>query len=131
MNQKQKIEKELIKDTERVHIEYEKLQNTRTCIELRHEALIEDLNDDSCRATLAQQKEECFEADNMKKTINDEHKLCYLIINTISTFYIMMMLHCILHVTCLRLFIARGTVPHKDKRSDCEHPQGQMLGLMR
>ena len=51
------------------------MQSESTCIEVRHEALVDKLKDKTYRVVFGQQEEEYLEVDETNKEINDEHKL--------------------------------------------------------
>ena len=71
----QLLEQDLKSDKERVCVECETFQIRITWIEVRCEALVEELTDELCRAAFVKQEEEYFEADDANNKINDEHEL--------------------------------------------------------
>ena len=56
-------------------VEHDAFNNRYSQIEIRHKVLVDELKDELYIVILVQQEEECFEVDDMKKKLNDKHKL--------------------------------------------------------
>ena len=52
-----------------------KFQNKSACVEVRHESLVDKLEEKLCRLMFGQQEEKCLQADGMTKEINEDYKL--------------------------------------------------------
>ena len=59
----EQLEENLRTDAERLFVEHDKLQTKSTCVEVRHETLVEKLKDEPYREMFVQKEEDHFEAD--------------------------------------------------------------------
>ena len=72
----QQLAKDLQSDAERVCLECDSLQKKSTHIEARHEVLVEQLKDESCKVMCEQQEEAHFKVkDTENAKANEEFKL--------------------------------------------------------